>query len=631
MGCKASKAFCRNSPEGAINSDQTKQVSNLARKVEAFFARPQDIEWAIAGDQLFLIQARSITTLSDTLIPIPVTAPMGFWQREASHYPQPLSPMFRFLLGTFNSSAKRAMSDFSVLVEGIEFREIGGWVYQRMVPFGGKESPAPPAWLMPLIIQIIPKLRSRIKGAVQAVRTDKAGSYIDRWLAEWKPSQIKKISKWRDADLAALSDKQLDEHIADVITFFEHSLDIHALLNGAVIVLLGEIAFVCRDLLDWDDNKIIGLFSGLSERSSEPSRRLADLVQIARGRPAVIRLLNEKIDDGTVKNLSTVDLDFAKAFAEYQREYGCRVLRIELIDPTLKETPGLILRLIRDQLVRGYNPSRDAMLLEHERITDIKEARLALSNQSSQDRERFERALARAERAYPIREDNQFYTVSAPMALLRYAILEFGSRLASRNQIGAQPDVFFLELNEMRMALQNHDSQNSIVLRRKAETAWVKVHPGPVSYGKNPGPPPSLAALPVEAKFLMEALTWAFNLILAAEHSGRVQQSTKVLRGIAASPGAYSGPVRVIMNESEFSKLQSGDVVVCPITSPVWSVLFPSIGALVTDTGGILSHPAIIAREYRVPAVVATGNATNLLKDGQEVTVDGSAGTVEIK
>ena len=85
------------------------------------------------------------------------------------------------------------------------------------------------------------------------------------------------------------------------------------------------------------------------------------------------------------------------------------------------------------------------------------------------------------------------------------------------------------------------------------------------------------------------------------------------------------------MSEAEFGKLQPGDVLVCPITSPVWSVLFPSIGALITDAGGILSHPAIIAREYRVPAVVAAGDATRLLHDGQLVTVDGSAGLVTLQ
>ena len=129
----------------------------------------------------------------------------------------------------------------------------------------------------------------------------------------------------------------------------------------------------------------------------------------------------------------------------------------------------------------------------------------------------------------------------------------------------------------------------------------------------------------------MEALLWLLEHILAPDQSGQAQgASTTTIRGIAVSPGRYTGPVRVIASESEFGKLQAGDVLVCGTTTPVWSVLFPSIGALVTDTGGILSHPAIIAREYRVPGVVATGNATRLLRDGQVVTVDGAAGLVEM-
>lgn len=127
----------------------------------------------------------------------------------------------------------------------------------------------------------------------------------------------------------------------------------------------------------------------------------------------------------------------------------------------------------------------------------------------------------------------------------------------------------------------------------------------------------------------MEALLLSVDRIMAPEQSQRSQSVGGFLRGIPASAGRYTGRVRRIMSEAEFGKLQSGDVMVCPITSPVWSVLFPSIGALVTDTGGILSHPAIIAREYRVPAVVATGNATSLLGGGPMVVVDGTAGTVE--
>ena len=95
--------------------------------------------------------------------------------------------------------------------------------------------------------------------------------------------------------------------------------------------------------------------------------------------------------------------------------------------------------------------------------------------------------------------------------------------------------------------------------------------------------------------------------------------------------GNRDNTLRLPMNEGEFHKLQPGDVLVCPATTPMWSVLFANVGALVTNTGGILSHPAIIAREYCVPAVVATGNATSLLKDGQIVTVDGDNGRVEIQ
>jgi pyruvate,water dikinase len=109
-----------------------------------------------------------------------------------------------------------------------------------------------------------------------------------------------------------------------------------------------------------------------------------------------------------------------------------------------------------------------------------------------------------------------------------------------------------------------------------------------------------------------------------------VEPTEGAVTGTPASPGRYTGPVRVVMGEHEFARIRHGDVVVCPVTSPVWSVVFPTMGALVTDSGGILSHPAIIAREHAIPAVVGTGNGTDVLRDGQRVTVDGGTGRVEL-
>ena len=159
-----SEAICQSAPEGAIDAAQARAIADLARQVEAHFGSPQDIEWAMADGRLFLLQARPITGLPEQA-PVPVEPPPGFWRREVSHYPRPLSPMFRVCQAAFNAAMRQMMSEFSLLAEGVEFREIGGWVYQRMVPLGGKDMPAPPAWLMPLLIRVVPPIRARIRGA----------------------------------------------------------------------------------------------------------------------------------------------------------------------------------------------------------------------------------------------------------------------------------------------------------------------------------------------------------------------------------------------------------------------------------------------------------------------------------
>ncbi|MEE8191697.1 MAG: PEP/pyruvate-binding domain-containing protein [Gemmatimonadales bacterium] len=632
---KGNDAVCQRAPEGAIDAARARAVADLARRVEAHFGCPQDIEWAVALGKVFLLQARPITALPEPIpapIPVPVEPPPGFWQREASHAPQPHSPMNRSVIfAPRNAALKHSFDESGLLLETVEMREIGGWEYTRLVPLGGKDRPAPPAWLMPLLIRVVPQMRSRIKQCVEAIRSDRPGRFIRRWYEEWRPGLTARIAELRDIDLAVLSDSRLDDHVSKVTALLSESADVHFLLHGPLALTQGDLVFTCRDLLGWDERQTFEMLSGLSEKSTEPARRLAELARMARERPTIRNLL-ERVDEGTVSRLAEANDEFAVAFAAYQWEFGCRALRYEVADPTVAETPALILGLIRDQIVRGYDPAAVASALEQKRAAVVADARATLAGRSAKERERFERVLARAEQSYPVREDNEFYTLSAPLALVRYVVLELGHRLADRGMIAQREDVFFLEMEEARAALREGGDQHALVARRKAERAWVEVHPGPASYGKDPGPPPSFAALPPEARLAMEVLLWYTDRIFAPEQSEQEQAvGATTVRGISASPGQYTGPVRVIMSEAEFYKLQAGDVLVCPITSPVWSVLFPSIGALVTDTGGILSHPAIIAREYQVPAVVAAGNATHLLRDGQIVTVDGSAGWVEVR
>src|SRR6266702_2659879 len=159
----------------------------------------------------------------------------------------------------------------------------------------------------------------------------------------------------RDTDLGALDDEELDAHITRALALLEEGFDVHFLLHGALMPILAELAFACRELLGWADEEACELLVGLSTTSTEPARRLAELAGLAARRPAVHRLLGE-VDAGTAGRLAETDPEFAEAFAAYQREFARRALRYEIADPSIAELPELTLRLLADQLARGYDP-----------------------------------------------------------------------------------------------------------------------------------------------------------------------------------------------------------------------------------------------------------------------------------
>lgn len=632
--------------EGAIGPDEAEQIAALVRDVETHFGVPQDVEWALLDGALFVLQARPVTGLPvprvsqpprshggpaelEEPLPVPIEAPEGFWQREASHFPRPLSRMGAGILDAHNRAFREMFSTYGLLLEGIEMREIGGWIYARAVPLGGKDRPTPPPPLLWLLARIAPPLRARLRICRAAIAADLHGRHVERWYGEWQPDLARRVGDLTAVDLPGLTDAGLESHLETVEALVDDCLRVHFLLHGAMVMLLGEFTFACRDLLGWSNRKMLELLAGLSGRSTEPAERLAELARIGAASPGVRPLL-DRFDQLGVEEVLAADPAFGEAFRAYLREFGCRVLGYELVEPTLAERPDLVLGLVRDQVLRTYDPAADAEALAARRISALTEARATLAGRV-RDLVRFERALARAERAYPVREDSELYTVSAPLGILRYAALEVGRRLESQAQLDAAEDVFFLAFPEAHAALRSGHRQHETVARRRRERAWVEAHPGPATYGRDPGPPPPAAVFPGEAAFAMAAVGEVLlDEMLAQKESQQVQATGEVVTGIAAAIGMYQGPARVVMDERDFGKVQAGDVLVCPITSPVWSVLFPSIGALVTDTGGILSHAAIIAREYRIPAVVGTGNATTLLRDGQLVTVDGDAGAIHL-
>jgi rifampicin phosphotransferase len=605
----ADEAFPEATPEHAIDVDQARAIARLARDVERHFGCPQDIEWAIAGGQLHLLQARPITALP----PVQVAPPPGYWERETSHSPKPFSRLCGSLeVPTVNAGFRAMFEEFGFLVETLEIREIGGWMYLRMVP---------------IIDQDL--LARRLERCVQAVSSHHHRELLTRWDHQWRAELRDRIAQLREVDLTALSDAQLDEHLGAAADLFQDAHRIHFVLQGAIVLALGDLASTCRDLLGWDDAATLDLLNGLSTMSTGPAVRLWELAGMVRSRPQLAAWLENVDAETAATHLSEIDVEFATAFRQFQDEFGSRSLSLEFADPSLSEEPGLLLRLVRDQVLSGYDPQASAGRLAAKREAALASARAALGSLPPAEQERFERALTVARQAYPLREDNEPYTISMPTAVVRYAALELGKRLARTGQIDRAEDVFLLDFADARAALNDGRDRRSTTSTRRAERAWIDAHPGPASYGTPPGPPPPLDHLPPEVRLAMHALQWHAGHVFGFDHLARSTPSpTLITSGIAASPGSYTGPARIVLNETEFDKIRPGDVLVCPATSPVWSVVFPQLGALVTDSGGLLSHPAIIAREYGIPAVVATGHATSLLRDGDRVTVDGTAGVV---
>jgi len=562
-----------------------------------------------------------------------IDAPPGFWQRETSHYPRPMTPLgSSFLLDTLNENSMKLFEEFGMLLESLEFREIRGYVYQRMNALGGRASPTkmPPKPMLWLLLRLHPLFRRRIARCKRVMQTRLDLQLIDRWYQDWRPKLVIDIERWRSMDLTPLSDQALAAHLSQIRDWAHSTIGIHSQLGPAFAGPLALLAFFCRDQLRFDDGDVLTLLSGLSTASSEPASELARLADRIKSDAELAGTILAAQPSEVPSVIEEAAPTLARAFDDYLDRYGCRALRYELVEQCLGERPELVAELLQDEMRRPAG-----LVAEQERLAAVRlqaqtEALSALPSETLRDE--FRTLLRDAERAYPIREDNEFYTVSVPLALVRYAVLEAAQRLTRNGALTEPEDVFFLRYDELTDALRGPESDYSDTIdRRRREFAAAEAFDPPGSYGEQP-PQPPLDVLPAESRLAMEAVLYSMERVFEPERSnGQMKAGESELTGVGASRGVYTGRACVVLGEGQFDKLRQGDVLVCPITSPVWSILFAKIGALVTDSGGVLSHPAIIAREYGVPAVVATGNATEVIVDGQQLIVDGDAGVVRVR
>ncbi len=309
--------------------------------------------------------------------------------------------------------------------------------------------------------------------------------------------------------------------------------------------------------------------------------------------------------------------DFLRELHAYLEIFGWRNDAIfELADPTWREDPTRPLAAIQGQLALTADADPDAQFerAARERNELIQRARGRLADPAVLAR--FDELYAQARCYLVMDEDHNFYIDQMGNAGLRRPLLELGRRLASRGAIRAAQDVFLLHLHEVDAGFSGVDQRATAAAREADLERWALV-----------APPNTMGVPPADdlADPFLVALSKQDAVPAATSGS-----SPGVITGTPASGGVATGLARVARSLTEACAAQPGEVLVCEMTLPTWTPLFATIAAVVSDTGGVLSHCAIVAREAGIPCVVGTHVATHTITNGMRLTVDGARGTVQI-
>lgn len=543
-------------------------------------------------------------------IPIPADFPVVWerdedrfmlWRWDNIHSPLPSSPMTDSLWdaavwpGVEQASKDLERSSISLR------RRVNGFSYSSTLP----ES-----------------LDGGQKVARQTVMERAVARTRERWDQEFLPSIKMDLAQMRRVDFDSVTDSELIDHMDQSLEFHKTHWYYHFLVVIPLSVAVETMADLYREAIEGaPDEEPYLLLQGIDNKSLETDREIQRLASIARETPAVIRVFAEEAAPDNSLDLLKTDPACAVFLGEldaFLDIYGYRPTGFDYIYPAWIEDPSFVLLMVKSYLASA--PTN----LDNERVAGATEASKLLDGMLSVldgDDNRCREFLAAYQLArdlWPLKEDHSFYIDQGSTASLRIIIAEMGRRLV---RIGALEDVehvFFLTLDEVRAALAGGTVGSMVELaqtrcdRREKFMSVV--------------PPQFIGEMPLDRS---SATAPEFQRMVGPDN--RLEEHSTVLRGVPASKGQVTGIARIVRRPDQFHTVHPGDVLVCTSTNPAWTALFGSVAGLVSDSGGVLSHTAIVAREYGLPAVVGVGRATTLIGDGQVVTVDGNSGVVLLR
>ncbi|MGO4805240.1 PEP/pyruvate-binding domain-containing protein [Arthrobacter sp. 2MCAF15] len=597
-------------------------------RIADHFGTPQDIEWARAGDEFFILQSRPITALPEPAADTPdvwtVPYPKGMYFRASivEQLPDPLSPLFADLIDGSVTRSLRALMAEAVGQNVIREDDVGlptvnGYAYYYYRNSG--------MW----------RVMGKSLTAVRALARGKAHMGVAGWRDFSHPRYERVIQDWSAKRVGELSGEELLEGVQALLD--AGTVYYTAVQSIIPIAATSEVTFrayydrlVRRD----GDPPAQTFLLGYDSEPIRAEKSLYDLAVWARGVPGLAPAILDMPTAALVESQRTGSIpagfdqtlwqQWQTRFQAHLDRFGHAVFNLDFLTPVPADDPSSLLETVKFYLRGQGNDPHERQRLSAARRED--HTNLAVSRLGPKRRAGFFRLLRWAQSAAPIRED-ALADVGLAWPLLRRMLLELGQRLVHSAVIAQPADVFWLREQELRSA---------------------------VEFGlAAPGEPPAVAITgadrPVRADAVEERkMLWRGQAKAAAPQllpesrwmqrafgsmmpAGSQNQPGDIIKGVGASAGRVTAPARVLRGPQDFALMVPGDVLVARITTPAWTSLFAMASAVVTDVGGPLSHSSIVAREYGIPAVLGTGVATQRLTSGQRIRVDGDAGTVTIE
>lgn len=616
----------------SLGKKHIKKLAKLARKVEAGFGSPQDIEWAVSKNKIYLLQSRPITGFpkkrswedrqiwsnnpAKEVMPDVVTPSMFSMMLEAigEEFFEPVfrvlccnrgdHPLYDLIAGRiyFNANIWGAVFRYLPGGRSVDFMEgVGG--HKGMQEMAERLRTAPDSDLPDIhfsLLRFIFKMPLIIIGSL--LNTPKKGRRIISRIDT-------KNQKWSELNVSNLSPEQI------VTSCKQLRMDLRQLLNHFLYLLSMLAAFpllhlVCAKWLDDDGSTANSLLAGAGDMDDAVAGLdLWRLAALADKNSDVKNLIQSNQDWRSIQpKLAKTEsgTEFLKTWNEFMDRHGhhCRA-ELEIYTPRWAETPDYILKLVRNYIAQigKTDPVQNFADIAQQRRQLEQQCRKKLKNPLK--RMIFNLLLVRSQQGSVFRENVKSQVIKL-VVTLRKMLLELGKKLADKGVLKNQDDIFFLRLEELEPVVQSKADFDihQVITDRRAE------------YDKN-----SLISPP-------DVIFGKFDPDKYVPHP--VDTDVEKLTGLPVSPGVVTGKARVILRADADQQVLAGEILVAPFTDPGWTPYFVTAAAIVMDQGGILSHGSIVAREYGIPAVVNVGRGTEIIKTGQTIEVDGNRGVVKI-